>query len=178
MPGEKYDEFLAQASDPDEANYWDVVVEQPKTQPVKMEAEDNAFSLYEMENGAIGVFHIARADAPHASRVHRQGGLRIFGTDGNLALGTGGNFASIISEHRDKLPNVDDDGWYHVEPRGLSPGQPWPRPGAFNYYEQSTQHLVDCIIHDRDPILNVEWGRHINELLVGRARIVAHGQAV
>ena len=173
VPGEKYDDFLAQASDPNDANYWDVVVDLPKTQPVKMEAEDNAFSLYEMENGAIGVFHIARAFHPMLPGAG-QGGLRIFGTEGNLALGAGDHFASIISEHRNKLPSVDDEGWYHVPKRGKP--EPWPRPGAFNYYHESTQHLVDCIIHDRDPILNVEWGRHVNELLTGALESSRTGQ--
>ncbi len=173
VPDSGYDDFLAQATDPDNANYWDVVVDLPKTQPVTMEAEDNAFSLYEMENGAIGVFHIARAFHPMPPGAG-QGGLRIFGTEGNLALGADGNFASIISEHRNKLPSVDDEGWYHIPPSGEP--APWPRPGAFNYYHESTQHLVDCILHDRDPILNVEWGRHINELLVGALESSRTGQ--
>ena len=173
VPDSEYDKFLAQASDPNNANYWDVVVDLPKSQEVTMEAEDNAFSLYEMVNGAIGVFHIARAMHPMPPGAG-QGGLRIFGTDGNLALGTGGNFASIISKHKGKLPSLDDDGWYNVLPLGEP--DPWPRPGAFNYYEQSTQHLVDCIRHDREPILNVEWGRHINELLVGALESSRSGQ--
>lgn len=60
VPEEKYDEFLAQATDPDDANYWDVVVDLPRTQKVQMEAVDNAYSLYELVNGAVGACHVGR----------------------------------------------------------------------------------------------------------------------
>jgi len=172
VPDSEYDRFLAQATDPDEVNYWDVVLDLPKTQPVEMAAEDNVFSLYEMENGAVGLFHIARAFHPMPAGS-TPSGLRIYGTAGNLALGTGGHFASIISERRDLLPadlgHIDAEGWYHIEPAGDQRQAKWPKPipGAFTYYHESTRHLVDCILDDRDPLINVEWGRHITEMMVG-----------
>lgn len=172
VPDHEYDKFLAQATDLDEVNYWDVVMDLPKTQAVQMEAEDNVFSLYEMESGAIGVFHIARALHPMPVGA-APGGLRIYGTEGNLALGTGGHFASIISNRRALLPldqgHFDDEGWYHIAPTGDHSKAKWPKPvpGAFTYYHESTRHLVDCILEDRDPIINVEWGRHITEMMVG-----------
>jgi predicted dehydrogenase len=166
VPDAEYDRFLAGVTDPDHANYWDVVMTLPRTQHVKMEAEDNVFSLYEMDNGAIGVFHIARPLHP-MPKGSTPGGLRIFGTEGNLAVGVGGRY-SLISERRDLLPAVDEDGWYRVP---YPPAEPaaWPKPakGGFNYYEQSTRHLLDCIRDDVDPLLNVEWGRHITEMMAG-----------
>lgn len=39
---EKFDEFLAQAADPEKANYWDVVLDLPRTKPVRMEAYESA----------------------------------------------------------------------------------------------------------------------------------------
>lgn len=168
VPDSEYDRFLAQATDPDNANYWDEVIHLPKTQFVKMEAEDSASSLYEMEDGATGVFHIARAFHP-VPQGAGYGGLRIFGTEGNLVLGAGGNFASIISSHRELLPHVDANGWYHVPPTGDASKAQWPKPtpGSFNYYHESTRHLVECILEDRDPIVNVEWGRRITEMMLG-----------
>lgn len=168
VPDSEYDKFLAQATDPNDANYWDVVSNLPKTQSVKMEAEDIASSLYEMEAGATGVFHIGRAFHP-VPQGSGYGGLRIFGSEGNLVLGANGNFASVISSRRDLLPHVDQDGWYHVPPRGDTSKAQWPKPtpGAFNYYHESTKHLIDCILADRDPIINVEWGRHITEMMLG-----------
>jgi predicted dehydrogenase len=168
VPDSEYDRFLAQATDPEQANYWDVVKDLPKTQHVRMEAEDSAASLYEMAEGGMGVFHIARAFHP-VPKDAGYGGLRVFGTEGNLVLGAGGQFASIISNRRDLLPHTDADGWFHIPPTGDTSRAQWPKPtpGAFNYYHESTRHLVECILHDRDPIVNVEWGRHVNELLTG-----------
>ena len=62
---------------------------------------------------------------------------------------------------------MDADGWYHIPPRGDWRKAKWPQPtpGAFNYYHQSTQHFIDCILENRDPLINVEWGLHITEMM-------------
>lgn len=167
VPEEEYDKFLAQATDPDAANYWDVVLDLPRTQKVQMEAVDNAYSLYEMTNGAVGACHVGRIFHP-VLPGSGGGSLQVFGTEGNLIFGAGYT-ASIISTRKELLPHVDDDGWYHIPLRGDRGRAQWPKPtpGAFNYYHQSTQHLVDCILEDREPIPNVDWGLHISEMMVG-----------
>jgi predicted dehydrogenase len=53
---------------------------------------------------------------------------------------------------------------------------PQPTPGAFNYYHASTQHLIDCILEDREPIVNVDWGLHITEMMAGAAESVTTGR--
>lgn len=166
VPESEYNKFLAQATDPDNANYWDVVVKAKRTQRVIMESEDNVFALCEMANGCIGVFHAGRIEHPTVKGTNW--GLQIYGTEGNLVMG-GGYFASIISTHKELLPNVDGEGWYRIPPQGDISKAVWPKPtpGGFNYYHASSQHLIDCILEDRDPILNVEWGRHITEIMYG-----------
>jgi hypothetical protein len=178
VPDSEYDVFLAQAIDPDQANYWDVVIDLPTTQTVRMEAEDNVFSLYEMDNGAIGAFHIARAFHPLPPGAENNGGLRIFGSEGNLIMGAGGHFASIISRRRHLLPSVDADGWHHISLTSDRNKAKWPKPtpGSFNYYHESTRHLIDCILHDQEPVVNVEWGRHITEMMVGALASSRSGQ--
>jgi predicted dehydrogenase len=156
VPDEEYDRFLQAATDPENTNYWDVVFGLPRTRRVTMEAEDNAFSLYEMDGGAIGVFHIARPLHPMPPGA-APGGLRIYGTEGNLATGVGGHRVSLLSTRTDLLPTTDGEGWYHVP----------PDPAGFNYYQHSARHLLDCIQSDRDPLLNVEWGRHVTEMMIG-----------
>ena len=165
VPEGKYDEFLAQVNDPDRANYWDVVLDLPRTQPVRMESVDNAYSLYEMEDGAIGTCHAGRIFHPVLPGTG-DGSLQIFGAHGNLLFGAGYT-ASIISSRKDLLPHMDADGWYHLPLRGDLSKAKWPQPtpGAFNYYHASTQHLMDCILEDRDPLINVEWGLHITEMM-------------
>jgi hypothetical protein len=54
--------------------------------------------------------------------------LKIYGTDGNLIMG-GGHFASVISAHREMLPEVDGTGWYHMaDPYGARPSGGLPKP--------------------------------------------------
>ncbi len=167
VPEQKYDEFLEQATDPFDVNYWDVVLDLPKTQQVKMEAIDNAYYLYEMVEGAMGTCHVGRIMHPVLPGTGG-GSLQIFGTEGNLIFGAGYT-ASIISTKKDLLPHVDADGWYHIPRRGDQSKAkfPQPTPGAFNYYHESSQHFIDCILEDREPIPNVDWGLHITEMIVG-----------
>ena len=168
VPDSVYDDYLAQASDPRNSNYWDVVVNEPRTQEAKMEAPDNAFSAYEMINGAIGVYHVGRLFHP-MPKGSTGGGLEIFGTDGNLVFGRSPYTASIISSKKDLLPSTDKEGWYHIPKRGDTSKAKWPQPipGGYNYYHRSSQHLVDCVIDGKDPVVNVEWGRHITEMMFG-----------
>ena len=96
------------------------------------------------------------------------GSLHVFGTAGNLMFGSG-HAASIISKHTKLLPVVEADGWYHIRPRGDFAKAKWPQPipGGFNYYHEPTRHLVQCILEDREPVVNVDWGLHITEMMVG-----------
>lgn len=167
VPESKYDEFLSQATDPAKANYWDVVVDLPRTQSVKMEAVDNAYSLYEMVDGSSGACHVGRIFHP-VLPGSGSGSLQIFGTEGNLLFGAGYT-ASIISNKKELLPQVDGDGWYHIPLRGDRSKAKWPQPtpGSFNYYHESSKHLIACILEEREPIVNVDWGLHITEMMAG-----------
>jgi predicted dehydrogenase len=167
VPEEKYDEFLAQATDPEDANYWDVVLDLPRTQHVRMEAPDNVYSLYEMVEGGMGACHVGRIYHPVLPATGG-GSLQVFGTEGNLLLGAG-HSASIISRRKELLPRVEEDGWFHIPSRGNGTRAKWPQPtpGTFNYYHESSKHFLECILHDREPLLNVEWGLHITEMMAG-----------
>ncbi len=176
VPEGKYDEFLAQVTDPMQANYWDVVLDLPRTQRVQMEAYDNVYSIYEMADGSIGTCHVGRIHHPVLPGTGG-GSLQNFGTQGNLIFGAGYT-ASIISKRVDLLPQVDADGWFHIPVRGDTSRAKWPQPtpGAFNYYHQSTQHLIDCILEDRPPLVNVDWGLHITEMMAGAAESYSTGR--
>jgi predicted dehydrogenase len=176
VPDSEYDKFLAGVSDPERANDWDVVVDLPRTQPVRMEAVDNAYSLYEMRGGFAGACHVGRIFHP-VLPGSGGGSLQVFGTEGNLIFGAGYS-ASIISTRTELLPRVDADGWYHIPVRGDRSKAKWPQPtpGAFNYYHASSQHLVDCILSDQEPIPNVDWGLHITEMMCGTLESARSGQ--
>lgn len=176
VPEHKYDEFLARASDPRQANYWDEVITLPRTQKVQMEAYDNVYSLYEMVEGGLGSCHVGRIQHPILPGTG-SGSLQIFGSEGNLIFGAG-HSASIITKRKDLLPQVDADGWYHIPYRGDSSKAKWPQPtpGAFNYYEESTRHLVECILADREPLVNIDWGLHITEMMAGAVESFTSGK--
>ncbi len=165
VPEAKYDEFVSHATDPDDVNYWDVVLDLPRTQAVRMEGPDNVFSLYEMREGITGVLHVGRIFHP-VLPGSGSGSLQVFGTEGNLILGAG-YYASIISSKKELLPSIDEDGWYHIPLRGDRSKAKWPQPtpGEFNYYHESSKHLIDCILEDKEPMINVDWGLHITEMM-------------
>lgn len=167
VPEEEYDRFLAGVTDPEKANYWDVVVDMPRTKPVRMEAVDQAYSMYEMADGSHGTCHVGRIYHPILPGGD-SGALAIYGTEGNLIFGNGYT-ASIISTRKDLLPSVDDDGWFHIPLRGDRSNVKWPQPvpGAFNYYHESSRHLIECILEDKEPVANVDWGLHITEMMYG-----------
>lgn len=176
VPEAEYDKFLATVTDPDRANYWDVVVNLPRTQPVKMEAVDQAYSMYEMVNGAHGTCHVGRIYHPILPNADR-GSLAVYGTEGNLIFGAGYK-ASVISTRQELLPGVDDDGWFHIPRRGDFSKAKWPQPvpGAFNYYHESAQHLIDCIVEDKEPLPNIDWGLHITEMMYGALQSSQSGE--
>ena len=175
VPDREYTEYLKNVTDPDDANYWDVVVDKPKTNTITMGADDNVYVLYEMQNGYIGAMHVGRSFHPVPPGMSG-GGFRVFGHAGNMVFGYGGNRASVISTRKDLLPETDEHGWYHIAPPGPKKSVPWPKPGSFNYYHVSSQHLIDCIVEDRDPVINVEWGRHVTEMLTGAVESARTGK--
>ncbi len=151
-----FTEYLSGFADIEGLNYWAVARKVEKlTDTIRMEAEDNTFSLYEMANGALGCL-VANWCTFHPSLLGiKRLGLQVYGLEGNLIFG-GGYFASFISAKKELLLRVDEDGWFHL-----------PYRGRWNYYHASAQHLIDCILEDRDPIPNVEWGRHVSEMMIG-----------
>jgi predicted dehydrogenase len=167
VPPEHYNAYLQAATDPDACNYWEVVVDQPRTLAIRNEAPDNVFSVYEMSNGFTGVFHTPRLFLPTLKGTS-YGEFQIFGTEGNIVFGAGYQ-ASVISRHRHLLPQVDEDGWYHLPNTVDWSKAKWPIPpkDAFNYYHASTDHLLDCILNNQEPVPNVDWGAHVTEMMYG-----------
>ena len=105
------------------------------------------------------------------------GSLQVYGTEGNLLFGAGYK-ASIVSSRRELLPEVDDEGWYHVPVRGDTSKAKWPQPtpGAYNYYHESSRHLIECILEDRQTIVNEDWGLHITEMMCGTVESARTGK--
>ena len=176
VPESEFDKYMAALSEPTDSNYWEVVVNLPRTEPVKMEAVDQAYSMYEMADGSHGTCHVGRIYHPILPGSGG-GALSVYGTDGNLLFGAGYK-ASIISSRKELLPSVSDDGWFHIPLRGDRSQAKWPIPvpGAFNYYHESSRHLVECILEDKEPLVNVDWGLHITEMMWGALKSSEGGE--
>jgi predicted dehydrogenase len=169
VPEQGYADFLSKVTDPMDANYWDKVVMEPKTEPVRMEAPDTYNILYEMQNGYIGILHIGRPFHPIPKGV-RSGAMEVFGTEGNIYFDPyPGTLATVYSTRKHMLPRADQNGWQTYPKQGDLAKAKWPKPipGGFHYYEVSSQELVDCILTGRDTIINEDFGAHINEMLTG-----------
>jgi predicted dehydrogenase len=169
VPEQDYTQFLSKVADPKEANYWDAVVQQPKTESVRMEAPDTYNILYEMKNGYIGILHIGRPFHPIPKGV-RTGAMEVFGTEGNIYFDPyPGILATVYSTQKHMLPRADQDGWQTYPKQGDLKKAKWPRPipGGFHYYEESSRELITCIREGRDTLINEDWGAHINEMLTG-----------
>ena len=84
-------------------------------------------------------------------------------------MNTGDIFASVYTEVEGLVPEKDKEGWYHIRSPYKTGKSKWPipAPGGFNYYHKSSQHFIDCILEGKDPVNNVEWGRHITEMMYG-----------
>jgi predicted dehydrogenase len=177
VPEDAYDEYLERQTDPYNCNYWNEVTEAPRTFSVQMEAADNVFSMFEMTNGWIGVFHAGRLFHP-TPKGHRSGKFEVWGVHGSLVFGNQGNFASISSALEGKLPSVDEHGWYHIPDTVDWSKSKWPipPPDAWNYYEASTDHFLNVIRGTEVNLLPVEWGRHITEMMCGAIESAETGQ--
>ncbi len=146
VPEEEYNKFLAAATDPENANYWDVVVNLPKTEQVRMAASDNVFSLYEMANGWSGVFHAGGPFHPRPEGLHgraaylRQRGQSLHGR--RLLCLDHLRPSAICRAQRDA------DGWYRIPVTGDPSKTPWPKLTCMAGSTTTTPRRntsVDCI---------------------------------
>ena len=178
VPESDYTAFLARATDPHDANYWDAVVAAPKTETCVTEAPDTFNILYEMHSGWIGMFHVGRPFRPIPKGL-RSGAMEVFGTQGNMYFDPApGVHVTVSSTRRELLRDPDADGWEtHMKEGDLSRGKwPKPTPGGFHYYEESSRELIDCILAGRATLLDEDWGAHINEMLSGAEESARTGQ--
>jgi len=120
---------------------------------VRITAPDNTVTVMDFGEGTIGcveanyVTRVAMPDSPFV-----EGFLRFYGSEGTMFVSyTGVQLASF----KEKYWAYPQMGWF--SPIG------WGR--YFDYYSADVDHLVDCILEDKDPLPNVEWGRHVIEIL-------------
>jgi hypothetical protein len=76
------------------------------------------------------------------------------------------------------MPDAELVAVCDLEPLGDVSKARWPQPipGGFNYYHVSTQHLVDCILQNLEPVVGIEFGLHVTEMMWGALESSRTGQ--
>ncbi len=128
------------------------------TKRITMSAMDNTLTLVEMKRGALGclvsnwcTFHEAR------EFLMTQTGSEIYGEDGSLFLAPGDipRRISYVTKKRE------------FQPAGSQASTEVTKHFTrWHYYSNSTSRLLDAIVNDTDPAPNIEYGRHIAEVMI------------
>lgn len=131
---------------------WPNLGRAPRTKKVKVEAEDNTITIMEMKSGCLGVV-IANFVTPDGLRfdIGMLPDIEIYGSEGGLLIGSG---AYAVAYKTVKMREWFKLGWDEVSRRGWS------------YYEASTKHFLECIVEDKEPIPNIDWGAHVSEIMI------------
>ncbi len=148
--------------------------------PTECEAFDNTMTLIQWPGDLLGCV-LANAVSFIAPPANPR--LIVCGEKGTLAFGLPGtgsqlSVATILPDspyHVSAPPppawtNVgrQEAGWYHFPGNYFRPWQ---------YYQASTQHLYDCIEHDREPVPSMDWGLHVAEIMIGSRTASETGRA-
>ncbi|MDH5687403.1 MAG: Gfo/Idh/MocA family oxidoreductase [Candidatus Bathyarchaeota archaeon] len=144
----------------------------PQSQKVKIEAEDNTFTLLDMGDGCLGVIvsnfvmlHGLRRPVPSPH-------IEIYGEEGGLIIGgVTGSSLSVLTTKKDSKywmsggPN-EAGGWYFF--------------GTIPQTERVNEmdHFIDCIVNDKEPLPSVEWGRHVSEIIIKSLESSRTGKAL
>ncbi|MBO3802651.1 MAG: Gfo/Idh/MocA family oxidoreductase [Candidatus Brockarchaeota archaeon] len=165
VPDEFFTEHLARK--PYEP-FWSRLGAAKPSQKIRMGAEDNTLTLLNMKNGSIGCV-VANFVTPDGLRrdVGNMPHIEIYGREGALFIG-GQAPLSVMTNKGDSRYHKPS-GWYHV-PREEIP--------AWNYYVASTEHFLDCIVNDREPIPNIEWGKHVSEIMIKSIQSARTGRSL
>jgi len=133
---------------------------------VRIGAEDNTFTLLDMGNGCLGVI-ISNFIMPHGlRRPIPEAEVEIYGDEGGIMVGgVRGSPLSVLTTKRDSE--------YRVRKRG-----DWFLFRTMPHSQNQLVHFVDCIANDRDPLPNVEWGRHVSEIMIKSLESARAGRAL
>jgi len=142
--------------------YWKEGV---KTKRVKCDMEDNTFTLIDFGEGTIACIGANFCTFVNLPMTPFQG-TTFAGSEGTIVLTWVGPW---IYSAKKEYWDYGFPGWFLPYPGwGSGPGLDFRPsfPQRFNYMQASINHLIDCIVNDRDPIPNVEWGCHVTEIMV------------
>lgn len=112
--------------------------------PIKVEMDDNTLLLIDFGDHLFAYLYATNSRGPALP------GLSIFGIQ-----------ASIVAQRRAVTVNGEE-----VLPTGEMPYL-WGRHSELpeSHVYSDIMHLVDCVLHDRKPIVSAEYARHVVEIM-------------
>jgi len=138
-----------------------------KMEEVKVETEDNVFAILDFGNGLLGCIianWLTLASPPRMPNVE------IYGTEGSIFLGGESPLALYTSNKNFWIKEIQ--GWFMFDERSL------PTLSLEDRTKTSVEHLINCILNDKEPLPSVEWGRHVAEIMMKSMESARSGQAV
>ncbi|MBS7612769.1 Gfo/Idh/MocA family oxidoreductase [Candidatus Bathyarchaeota archaeon] len=150
VPDDWFIEYLSKSDT--YKSVWPLLGRAPRTQKIKVEAEDNTLTIMEMKSGCLGIV-IANFVTPDGLRsdIGMFPDIEVYGSDGGMLIGSG---AYAVAYKTIKMREWVKVGWDTISRRGWS------------YYEASTKHFLECIVEDKEPIPNIDWGAHVSEIMI------------
>jgi predicted dehydrogenase len=138
---------------------------------VRIGAEDNTFTLLDMGKGCLGII-ISNFIMPHGlRRPIPEAEIEIYGDGGGLIVGgVKGSPLSVLTMKRDSK--------YRVSRDSSSGPRDWFSFRTMTSGENQLVHFVDCIENDEEPLPNVEWGRHVSEIMIKSLESARTGRAL
>jgi len=146
---------------------------------IDAEIEDNTVTVIDFGNGTLACVESNYCTLGRSLLMTTGAyGTRFHGVYGTLILTDKGvGIYSVKKEHW----NYSFPGWFipqsewssgaGVELRPLFPEEVF-------YMEASLDHLIDCILNDKEPLPNVEWGCHVTEIMVKSLESARTGKAL
>lgn len=126
---------------------------------VKLEVEDTISMLMTFENGAMGLIYNSWSSAfPHRY-------FEVVGMEGVLA---GTPVGTILSTSKVGLPELAKDG------RIVLPSD----SPQFDAHQAKTDHFIDCILNDKEPVVPVEVGRDVVEMAEAAYRSIEQDKLI
>jgi predicted dehydrogenase len=133
----------------------------------RTQGEDNSVTIVEFENGVIGVCENSWA---------RHGGM----DDRVEVYGTGGVIYADLFQGNAALTYSEKGYGYAMEKAGSTQGWTFTIfEEAFNQgYPQELKHFIDCVRHDKQPLVTGEDGRAVLEMLYAAYQSAGLGEKV
>lgn len=124
------------------------------TEQVEVKAEDNVFAVLDFGNGLLGCI---TANWLTVAFPPRMPSVEIYGSEGSIFLG--GESPLAFYTNKKRFWRREIQGWFMFDEESLQTSPNSRR-------EASVEHLIDCILNDKEPLPGIEWGRHVAEIMV------------